>query len=343
MRRTLPPGSTPRGYGGGFGYDSAIMTALGPQAIVDKAAQGTPEPLARRVRGLSDRALAWLFITPTIVLLLAINIFPLIWTIWLSFTNYRANRPNAAVTNVGIDNYVSVLTDPDVWAAMQATAHFLFWTILLQTVLGFTLAYLIDRRFRGYGFWTTVILIPMMLSPAVVGNFWAFLYQPQIGLFNYVVSFFAGIPPSSFEMIGSVKLAPWSIIIVDTWMWTPYVMLICLAGLRSIPDYIYEAAEVDRASPWRQFWSITLPMVLPFIMLAILFRGIENFKMFDMVNLLTGGGPGSITEVASITLKRQAFESWRTGYSSAFAIILFVTVFGLANIYVKALNRVKQR
>jgi multiple sugar transport system permease protein len=113
-------------------------------------------------------------------------------------------------------------------------------------------------------------------------------------------------------------------------------------GPRSIPDYIYEAAEVDRASKWRQFWSITLPMALPFIMLAVLFRGIENFKMFDMVNLLTGGGPGSTTEVASITLKREAFEKWRTGYSSAFAIILFVTVFGLANIYVKALNRVKQ-
>ena len=99
-------------------------------------------------------------------------------------------------------------------------------------------------------------------------------------------------------MIGDVRLAPWAIIIVDTWMWTPYVMLICLAGLRSIPDYIYEAAEVDRASAWRQFWSITLPMVLPFIMLAVLFRGIENFKMFDMVNLLTSGGPGSTTEVA---------------------------------------------
>ena len=183
----------------------------------------------------------------------------------------------------------------------------------------------------------------MMLSPAVVGNFWRFLYQPQIGLFNYAVSFFTGIPPSSFEMIGSVKLAPWSIIIVDTWMWTPYVMLICLAGLRSIPDYIYEAAEVDRASHWRRFWTITLPMAAPFIMLAVLFRGIENFKMFDMVNLLTSGGPGSTTEVASITLKREAFEKWRTGYSSAFAIILFVTVFGLANIYVKALNRVKQR
>ena len=295
------------------------------------------------MRGLSDRSIAWIFIGPTMLLLLAINIFPLIWTVKLSFTNFRANRPNASIVDVGIDNYVSVLTDPDVWAAMQTTAHFVFWTILLQTLIGFALAYLIDRQFRGHGFWTTLILIPMMLSPAVVGNFWAFLYQPQTGLFNVITSFISGGSPSSFSMLGEVPLAPWAIVIVDVWMWTPYVMLICLAGLRSIPDYIYEAAEVDRASKWRQFWSITLPMVLPFIMLAVLFRGIENFKMFDMVNLLTSGGPGSTTEVASITLKREAFEKWRTGYSSAFAIILFVAVFGLANIYVKALNHIKNR
>ncbi len=318
-----------------------ISTAL--ESTADAAAKATPRAIARRVRGLSDQAIAWLFISPTIILLLAINIFPLMWAIYLSFTNYRANRPNAEVKGVGLRNYERVLTDADTWLAMQATAHFVFWTIVLQTLIGFTLAYLIDRKFRGHAFWTTVILIPMMLSPAVVGNFWRFLYQPQIGLFNYIVSFFTGIEPSSFEMLGEVSLAPWAIIIVDTWMWTPYVMLICLAGLRSIPDYIYEAAEVDRASPWRQFWSITVPMALPFIMLAVLFRGIENFKMFDMVVLLTGGGPGSTTEVASITLKREAFESWRTGRASAFAIILFVAVFGLANIYVKALNRVKQR
>jgi multiple sugar transport system permease protein len=311
--------------------------------LVQRVADATPTTIARRVRGLSDRTIAWLFIAPSIVLLLAINIFPLIWTIRLSFTNYRANRPNATVSWLGTEHYSNILSDPDIWAAMQVTARFVIATIVIETVLGFALAYLIDRKFRGHGFWTTIILIPMMLSPAVVGNFWTFLYQPQIGLFNYVVSFFSGIPSSSFSMIGDVRLAPWSIVIVDTWMWTPYVMLICLAGLRSIPNDIYEAAEVDRASKWRQFWSITLPMALPFIMLAVLFRGIENFKMFDMVNLLTNGGPGSTTELASITLKREAFEKWRTGYSSAFAIILFVAIFGLANIYVKALNRVKQR
>ncbi len=320
-----------------------MVNTMNIKRVADRTARATPPQLAGALRGLSDRAIAWLFIGPTMLILLAINIFPLIWTIRLSFTNFKANRPNATVLGVGIDNYVSVLNDPDIWLAMQTTAHFLFWTILLQMVIGFSLAYLIDRKFRGHGFWTTLILAPMMLSPAVVGNFWAFLYQPQVGLFNYAVSYLSGVPASLFEMLGSTKLAPWAIIIVDTWMWTPYVMLICLSGLRSIPDYIYEAAEVDRASKLRQFFCITLPMVLPFIMLAVLFRGIENFKMFDMVNLLTSGGPGSATELASITLKRQAFESWRTGYSSAFAIVLFVAVFGMANIYVKALNYVKNR
>jgi multiple sugar transport system permease protein len=291
----------------------------------------------------SDRMLAWWFIAPTMLLLLAINIFPLIWTVYLSFTNFKANRANRGIEWVGLANYRRILSDPDVWAAMQVTAHFVFWSILLQVVLGFGLALLLDKRFRGHGLWTTIILLPMMLSPAVVGTFWSFLFQPQIGLFNTIVGFFTGIDPSSFQMIGDVPLAPWAIVLVDTWMWTPYVMLICLAGLRSIPDYIYEAAEIDRASAWRQFWSITLPMVLPFLMLAVLFRAIENFKMFDMVNLLTSGGPGSTTEVASITLKREAFEKWRTGYSCAFAIILFVTVFGAANIYVKTLNFLKNR
>lgn len=309
----------------------------------DRLARATPRAVVRRVRGLSDRAIAWIFVAPTIFLLLAINIFPLIWTIRLSFTNYAANKPNAEVQWVGLRNYERILTDADTWASMQATAHFLIWTIFFQVLIGFTLAWLINRKFRGNDLITTLIVLPMMLSPAVVGNFWTFLYQPQIGLVNYAVEFVTGIPASSFSMLGSVTLAPWAIVIVDTWMWTPFVMLICLAGLRSIPDYIYEAAEIDRASPFRQFWTITVPMVLPFLMLAVLFRGIENFKMFDLVVLLTGGGPGDTTLLSSIDLKREAFEKWRTGFSSAYAIILFVTVFGLASIYVKALNKVKER
>jgi multiple sugar transport system permease protein len=310
---------------------------------IDRAAIKTPDGIARRIRGLSDRTIAWIFVAPTIFLLLAVNIFPLIWTIRLSFTDFRVNRPNNEVAWVGLRNYERILTDPDIWATMQATAHFLIWTIVLQVLIGFTLAFLINKKFKGNDLWTTIIVFPMMLSPAVVGNFWTFLYQPQIGLFNYAVAFLTGADPASFSMIGDVNLAPWAIVIADTWMWTPFVMLICLAGLRSIPDSIYEAAECDRASKWRQFWTITLPLALPFLMLAVLFRGIENFKMFDLVVQLTGGGPGNTTTLTSIDLKREAFEKWRTGYSSAYAVILFVTVFGLASIYVKALNKVKER
>lgn len=309
----------------------------------DRAAAKTPVKVARRIRGLSDRMIAWIFVAPTIFLLLAVNIFPLIWTIRLSFTDFRVNRPNSDVAWLGLRNYERILSNPDIWNTMQATAHFLIWTLILQVLIGFALAYLINMKFKGNDLWTTIIVLPMMLSPAVVGNFWTFLYQPQIGLFNYVVAFFTGTDPASFSMIGDVRLAPWAIVIVDTWMWTPFVMLICLAGLRSIPDSIYEAAECDRASKWRQFWTITVPMALPFLMLAVLFRGIENFKMFDLVVQLTGGGPGNTTTLTSIDLKREAFERWRTGYSSAYAVILFVTVFGLASIYVKALNKVKQR
>lgn len=291
--------------------------------------------------GLSDRTVAWLFVAPTLFLLLAINIFPLLWNVYLSFTNFKANAPGRPLRWLGLRNYERLLANEDIWASMQVTARFVFWSILLQVLLGFALAWLINRRFKGHAFWTTVIVVPMMLSPAVVGVFWTYLFQPQAGIFNYIVNFFYDF--GDFTMIGDPDLAMWAIVLVDTWMWTPFVMLICLAGLRAVPDHLYEAAEVDGASSWRQFWTITVPLVLPFLMLAVLFRGIENFKMFDMVVELTSGGPGSATELASIYLKREAFEKWRTGFSAALAVVLFVTVFGVANIYVKVLNRVKER
>jgi multiple sugar transport system permease protein len=285
--------------------DSAVTS------LANRVARSTPGGLAHRLLNLSDRGIAWLFIAPTIALLLAINIFPLIWTIYLSFTNYRSNRPGAEIEWVGTRNYERVLGSEDIWGYLQVTARFVCWTMLLQVALGLGLALLINRNFRTAGFWTTLILIPMMLSPAVVGTFWTYLYQPQTGIFSYIVNLFANV--GALDMIGSVHLAPWAIVIVDTWMWTPYIMLLCLAGLRSIPAYLYEAAEIDRANTLQKFWYITLPRVLPFLMLAVLFRGIENFKMFDMVVELTSGGPGSTTELASINLKREAFENRATG------------------------------
>ena len=148
-----------------------------------------PNAWPRGARSLSDRSIAWLFIAPTIVLLLAINIFPLLWAIRLSFTNYKSNLGQLPIRFVGLANYVDILTDEDVWHSMQVTARFVVSGIAIQVLIGFGLALLINRGFRGHGFWTTVILVPMMLSPAVVGNFWTLLLQPQIGPFNYVIGF----------------------------------------------------------------------------------------------------------------------------------------------------------
>ena len=297
--------------------------------------------IIHKAKGLSDRAVAWIFITPTLLLLLAINIYPLIYAISMSFTNFYANKLGKEIKWVGLKNYVKILGKEAIWERMQITASFMFWTLLLQAIIGLGLALLLNKKFKGNELLTALIVLPMMLSPAVVGVFWTYLYNPQVGLFNYIVNFFYDF--GSFDMIGSSTLAPWAIVIVDTWMWTPFTMLICLAGLRSIPNYLYEAAEVDRANRLQQFIYITLPSVLPFLLLALLFRGIENFKMFDMVVELTSGGPGSATELASIQLKREAFEKWKTGYSSAYAVILFVTIFGFGNVYVKVMNKIKDR
>lgn len=297
--------------------------------------------LINKARGLSDKAIAWIFITPTVLLLLAINIYPLFYAISMSFTNFYANKIGKEIKWVGLKNYIKVLGKESVWERMQITANFMFWTLLIQALIGLGLALLLNKKFKGNELLTTLIVLPMMLSPAVVGTFWTYLYNPQVGVFSYIMNFFYNFGP--IDMIGSSVLAPWSIVIVDTWMWTPFTMLICLAGLRSIPNYLYEAAEVDRASRWQQFIYITLPSVLPFLLLALLFRGIENFKMFDMVVELTSGGPGSATELASIQLKREAFEKWKTGYSSAYAVILFVTIFGFGNVYVKVMNKIKDR
>ena len=297
--------------------------------------------IIHKAKGLSDRAVAWIFITPTLLLLLAINIYPLIYAISMSFTNFYANKLGREIKWVGLKNYAKILGKEAIWERMQITASFMFWTLLLQAIIGLSLALLLNKKFKGNELLTTLIVLPMMLSPAVVGVFWTYLYNPQVGLFNYIVNFFYDF--GSFDMIGSSTLAPWAIVIVDTWMWTPFTMLICLAGLRSIPNYLYEAAEVDRANRLQQFIYITLPSVLPFLLLALLFRGIENFKMFDMVVELTSVGPGSATELASIQLKREAFEKWKTGYSSAYAVILFVTIFGFGNVYVKVMNKIKDR
>ena len=290
-------------------------------------------------RQMSDRKIVLWFILPTIILLIVMNIFPLIYSLFLSFTNYSviADKPPQWI---GIQNYTSILTDKNFWTAFATTGRYALLTVILQTVIGFGLALLLRNKFKGSGLVTTLILIPMMLSPIVVATFWKLIFNPSYGIFNYMLGY-TNINTAP-EWLGDPDRVLWAIIIVDVWMWCPFVMLLCLAGLSAIPEYLYEAAAIDRAGTWFQFRRITLPQVMPLLLIAVLFRTIEAFKQFDLVYGLTGGGPGDLTETVSIRLYRLAFAGQlNTGLSSALAYIVLIIIIAVSNLYIRSLNRAR--
>ena len=296
-------------------------------------------------RGMSDYQLKMAFIMPTMILLILMNIFPLLWSLYLSFHDYEASMPKSPEF-IGAKNYVDVLTDPDIWKYFQTTAYFVVLAVAAQFLIGFGLALLLNRSFAAKGLVTTLLLLPMMLSPVVVGLFWRFiLASDDSGLLNFILSPLLKLPFINSPPIGwttDPKIAMLAVVIVDTWMWSPFMMLIALAGLSAVPKYLYEAADVDRASAWFKFRWITLPLVSPLLLIALLFRTMDAFKMFDIVYVLTReGGPGTVTETVSMNLYRMAFRNYDTGKACAMAYILLVIIVALSNIYVKYLNRVK--
>ncbi|MDX1665153.1 MAG: sugar ABC transporter permease [Candidatus Promineifilaceae bacterium] len=301
-----------------------------------------------RPRHLSERAIKGLFIWPTLILLIVINFFPLFYSLYLSFTDYSAIANEAPVW-VAFENFSRILSSETMWEFFITTGQYVFFSVLLQLILGFALAMLVRHKFMGSGLVTTLILVPMMLAPVVVGLFWKLMYNPSFGYFNYLIGFDnpVGAPDWLASRFGGEVvpgLALWAVIIVDVWMWTPFVMLLILSGLKAIPEYLYEAAAIDRASSWFQFWRITVPQVAPLVMIAVLFRTIEAFnKSFDLVMGMTGGGPGDQTEVIAVHLYRVAFQGqWRTGFASALAYIVLVIVIAISNLYIRNLNRMRR-
>ena len=293
----------------------------------------------RRRQGLSDRAVVRFFLWPTLILLIAMNIFPLIYSLVLSFHDFSAISREPPVW-VGLKNFRNILTDEQLWIYFRVTGRYVVLTVGLSVLIGFGLAMLLRRRFRGSGIVTTLILIPMMMSPVIVGLFWKLIFNPGYGIFNYLLGFGIGQGP---DWLGSTRYALWAIVIADAWIWSPFVMLIALAGLSAIPDYLYEAAEIDRASSWFQFWRITLPQVAPMLLIAVLFRTIEAFKAFDIVMGLTAGGPGDATELVAVKLYRIAFlGNWNTGKASALGYIMLVIVISVSNLYIRYLNRIRE-
>jgi multiple sugar transport system permease protein len=277
-----------------------------------------------------------LLVAPALIVLFLMNIFPLLWSFGLSFYNYRANRQNLP-DFVGLDNYAKVLNDPVVWERFQTTALIVGSSVLVQVVLGFLLALLFERQFPLRRVLLTLVLTPMMLSPVAVGVFFKLYYEPTFGLVSQAINtLFTGEP---FALLATPTGAVIGIVVADAWMWSPFVMLLVLAGLVSVPRYLYEAAEVDRASWWRRFRTITFPYIRSLLLLAILFRTIETFKLFDVVYIITEGGPGSATETIGVYIYRIAFQFFRTSQSTALAYIILFVVIVLTSLYLYAVNR----
>ena len=295
-----------------------------------------PATAATVRRGLSDLAIRNMFVMPTIVFLILINIFPLFYSLILSFADYSAVSAKPPDW-IGIQNYRELLRDPHVWESLYITLKYVIISVSGQLVVGFGGALLLNRSIPGKGTITTLLLLPMMMSMAIVGLFWKLLYSPSWGIINYLLGL------QNFVWISNADVALLAIAITDIWMWSPFVMLLSLAGLSAIPKHLYEAAAIDRASRWFTFRRITLPLVTPLLLIAVIFRTMEAFKTFDLAFIMTGGGPGTATELIAIKLYNMAFPQWQTGKSCALAYILLIMIIGISNIYIKYLNKAKER
>lgn len=291
--------------------------------------------------GLTDGRLSFLFVTPTLLILLFIAIWPLYTSLRASFTNATLLTKAEDVEWVGTENYVDVLTKDRAWDRFVVTGRIVMPSVVIELVLGFGIAMLLNRKFTGRSTLMTMMLIPMMLSPVVVALFWRFMMQGD-GVINYYISDVLGFEPILW--LSRRNIIPWAVILVDVWMWTPFMMLISLAGLSAVPKYLYEAAEVDRASAWFRFRHITLPIVSPLLMIGIIFRIMDAYKMIDIIFVLVGdrGGAGRAAQTAGLYVYDVAFKSFDTGVGSAYGYIMLVVIIALANLLIRQLNSLKE-
>jgi multiple sugar transport system permease protein len=280
-----------------------------------------------------------LLVAPAIAVLFVMNIFPLLWSLGLSFFAYQSN--NQSIRFIGLNNYIKVLTNdiaaPANWDALINTAMFVVFTVTAQMIVGFLLAMLFAKQFPLRKYLLILVLTPMMLSVVASGVFFTYYYDPTFGILSYVIGNITG---EQFILMDNKLGAFAGIVFADAWMWSPFVMLLVLAGLVSVPKYLYEAAAIDRVSKWRQFRTITFPYIRSLLMLALLFRTIEAFKLADLVILLTKGGNDTMT--ISYHLIRIANEQNKTSEGAAISYLMLFMVIVLTNLYLYIANRRSQ-
>jgi multiple sugar transport system permease protein len=280
------------------------------------------------------------FVGPTLLLLITLNVFPLFYNVVLGFTNAELTQSDYSF--VGGRNYQTIfdtVTNPKYGDALRTTGLFVAVAVVAELLIGFALALALKSKFPGKPVILTVLLVPMMLSPAVMGLFWNLILSAHNGILNQALGSM-GLPTPHWLTEPKLKLV--AVLLVDIWMWTPYMMLIALAGLNAIPGYIYEAAEIDRASMWTVFRRVTLPMCAPLLFLAVLFRMTDALKQFDLVMALTGPNDAS-TQTLSALLYQLTFANQKVGLGSAYACVVLVVVIALASVFTRYLDWLAQK
>lgn len=318
------------------------------------------ESLSRELR--EDTIFKRLFLSPAVIILLVLSIFPLLWSLGVSFTNFQRNAAQQAAQAAGtaepsgflglgfdltLANYQRVLTDEHLHVTARNTLIYVFLGVTIQYVFGLGLAALLNQDFRGRTFFRLVFILPMMITPVAAAYLGRMMFEraPPSALSQLLTTIGRplGNPNLTIPWFTDPGWAPITMVIIDSWQWIPFMILLLLAGMQAIPDEIYEAARVDGANGWQQFWGITFPILLPISLTAILIRGLELFKLVDIVRVTTGGGPGIATEPLVMYVFRTALDFGNFGYAAAISYILLILVVLFSTMFLTFSRRIQKQ
>ena len=266
----------------------------------------------------------WPFVLPALIVVLAVIVFPWVFTIWMSLNEWKVGSPT---TFVGLANYLRLPTDPRFIEAVEHTLVYTVLSVVLPVIFGTLAAVVFHVQFPFRGVLRAVFIMPMMATPVAIALVWTMMFHPQLGVLNYLLSL-VGIPPQLWVFHPATVIP--SLVLVETWHWTPLVMLIVLGGIAAIPTEPYESAKIDGATHWQMFRYITLPLITPFLFIAAMIRTIDAVKSFDTIFAITQGGPGSASETINLYLYSVAFVYYDLGYGSAIAVVFFALIVALA-------------
>jgi len=279
---------------------------------------------------ISDSPWPWLM--PLIALLVVFTIYPFFYNVWLSFHEFVPRKRSLAF--VGFDNWIQLWNDARFWGALGVTFAYFIIALIIEIVLGMAIALLLDAELPGFGALRAVLSLTLVIPPAIAGMMFLLLQDPQFGVVTYVLNSL-GILDKGMPILATSSTALAGVLLAEIWQWTPFMVLIFLAGLRSLPAEPYEAAMIDGASSFQMFRRLTLPMMSRVIAVAVLIRGIDLFRVFDYVFVMTSGGPGTATYTVSLYAWQQTFSFLKWGYGATISLTSLVIILVLANVFLR--------